>query len=78
MSFQSVQVKLVIPMHAIKVYGGVDLNFHPVVNLSLHLCDPLASESGLFYPWRKIFRYGLKKRLGGSQGGMVAVGGKKS
>ena len=56
----------------------MDLNFHPVENLSLRVCDPLVSGSGLFYPWRKIFRYGLKKRLGGSQGGMVAVGGKKT
>lgn len=70
-------------MHAIKAYGGVDLrvNLHPFVNLSLHVCDPLALGYGLFYPCGKVFRvfrYPLKKRLGGSQGGLVAVGGKKS
>jgi hypothetical protein len=62
-------------VHAITAYEGVDLNFHTFINLSLHVCDSLASGCGLFYPCGKIFRYPLKKRFGGSQGGMFAVVG---
>jgi hypothetical protein len=71
-------------VHDTKAYGGVDLYgiwgsglTHTFVNLSLHVCDLLASGYGLFYPCGKIFRYPLKKRFGGFQGGMVAVGGKR-
>jgi hypothetical protein len=62
-------------VHAVTTYERVDLNFHPFVNLSLHVCDFLASGRGLFYPCGKIFRYPLKKRFVGSQSGMVEVEG---
>jgi len=76
-SVRTGEVKLFLCM-PLRHVGGVDLNFHPFVNLSLHVCDSLASGFDLFTPGEIYSGMDWKSGLVGPRVVWLQLGAKKS